>query len=151
MNTKILGLITFYLLHIPGELNASDPLWLRYPAISPNGTEIVFTYKGDLYKVPAEGGRAVQLTTHTARDFQPVWSTDGKMIAFSSNRYGNYDVFLVSAEGGAPKRLTFHSADDQPSAFSTEGNLVYFSSARMDHKLSSLFPTGAMSELYSRK
>jgi tricorn protease len=56
----------------------AEPLWLRYPAISPDGATIVFTYRGDLYRVPAAGGAAVQLTTHAAHDFMPVWSRDGQ-------------------------------------------------------------------------
>src|SRR5215208_4471044 len=59
-----------------------NPLWLRYPSISPDGKTIVFTYKGDLYKVAASGGAAVSLTQNEAHDFMPVWSHDGKSIAF---------------------------------------------------------------------
>jgi Tol biopolymer transport system component len=51
---------------------------MRYPAISPDGKTIVFTYKGDLYRVPAAGGQAIPLTTHPAEDYMPVWSHDGK-------------------------------------------------------------------------
>ena len=53
------------------------PSWLRYPAISPDGKTIVFTYKGDLYRVPSGGGTAVPLTLHEAHDYMPVWSPDG--------------------------------------------------------------------------
>ncbi|MEP7317318.1 MAG: hypothetical protein ABI921_01210, partial [Panacibacter sp.] len=42
----------------------NTPSWLRYPSISPDGKTIVFTYKGDLYKVPATGGAAQPLTLH---------------------------------------------------------------------------------------
>src|SRR5450756_1179700 len=62
--------------------------WMRYPAIAPDGKTIVFTFKGDLYKVATSGGTATPLTTHTANDFMPVWSHDGKLIAFASDRYG---------------------------------------------------------------
>jgi len=64
------------------------PLWLRYPAISPDGKSIVFSYKGDLYKVSASGGQAFPLTINEAYDFMPVWSHDGKWIAFASDRNG---------------------------------------------------------------
>ena len=53
------------------------PLWLRYPAISPDGKTIVFSYKGDLFTVGSQGGEARQLTTHSAYDAYPVWSPDG--------------------------------------------------------------------------
>ncbi|MFO0415393.1 MAG: peptidase S41, partial [Bacteroidota bacterium] len=93
---------------------SQEPLWLRYPSISPDGKTIAFTYKGDLYTVPSSGGRAVALTMHDAHDFMPVWSTDGKTIAFASDRYGNFDIFTIPAEGGNANRLTYHSANEYP-------------------------------------
>ena len=76
------------------------PLWMRYPSISPDGKSIAFTYKGDIYTVPSEGGKAQRLTTDPAHDFAPVWSPDSSKIAFASDRYGNFDVYLVDAQGG---------------------------------------------------
>src|SRR5215470_14070501 len=91
--------------------------WMRYPAISPDGKTIAFTFKGDIYKVSSSGGTATPLTTHTANDYMPVWSHDGKRIAFASDRYGNYDIYVISAEGGEAKRLTYHSANETPFSF----------------------------------
>ena len=108
----------------------TDPLWMRYPSISPDGSTIVFSYKGDLYKVPASGGDAIPLTLHEAHDYMPVWSRDGKQIAFASDRYGNFDVFVMPATGGEPTRLTYHSANDFPYDFSTDSKQVLFGSAR---------------------
>ena len=82
------------------------PLWMRHCAISPDGTTIAFTYKGDIYTVPVGGGRAMQLTTNPAHDTEPVWSPDSKRIAFASDRMGSMDVYIVSKEGGEPRRLT---------------------------------------------
>jgi Tol biopolymer transport system component len=124
------------------------PSWMRYPAISPDGKTIVFTYKGDLYKVPASGGNAVQLTQHEAHDFMPVWSPDGESISFGSDRYGNFDVFLIKSAGGEPRRLTAHSANEFPYSFSPDGKTVYFGAARMDAAANRQFPTGALPELY---
>jgi len=73
---------------------------MRHSSISPDGTQIAFTYKGDLYKVSAEGGNAQQLTYHNAHDYKAVWNKDGSKIAFSSNRYGNFDIFVMPSEGG---------------------------------------------------
>lgn len=64
---------------------AEPPLWLRYPSISPDGGTIVFAYRGDLYHVPAAGGRAVLLTVYGGHDFAPVLSHDGKWTAFASD------------------------------------------------------------------
>ena len=63
----------------------TSPQWMRHSSISPDGTQIAFTYKGDLYKVSAEGGNAQQLTYHNAHDYKAVWNKDGSKIAFSSN------------------------------------------------------------------
>ncbi|MGB0127121.1 MAG: hypothetical protein WBP72_05720, partial [Rhodocyclaceae bacterium] len=107
------------------------PLWLRYPAVSPDGATIAFTYGGQLWTVPATGGEAVALTTGEHFTTSPVWSPDGSRIAFASKRHGNLDVFIVPAKGGEITQLTHHSADDRPSAFSPDGKLIYFSSPRL--------------------
>ncbi|WP_338791904.1 S41 family peptidase [Bernardetia sp. MNP-M8] len=125
-----------------------NPLWMRYSAISPNGQNIAFCYKGDIYKVDANGGRASLLTLHEAYDVNPVWSPDGKMMAFASDRFGNKDIFLMSADGGEPKRLTIHSSDDTPVAFSPDGKFVYFNAYRMPTKSDVAFPFGGFEQLY---
>ncbi len=126
----------------------NSPLWLRYPAISPDGQTILFTYKGDLYRAPSAGGLAIPLTLHDAHDFMPVWSNDGKQIAFASDRYGNYDLFTMSAEGGSAQRLTYHSADDYPSAFTPDNQHITFTSSRLDAAANQQFPSGVLPELY---
>lgn len=146
-NIFVLFLVAYCLNNVYAQ--ALNPLWMRYPAISPDGTEIAFSYKGDLWKVAVNGGKAIQLTSHSALDFMPVWSRDGKSIAFSSDRYGNFDVFIISSEGGEPLRLTFHSSDDYPSDFDRENNSVIFSSMRTDAALCSQFPSARMPELYA--
>jgi len=132
----------------PASAAPSDPGWLRYPSISPDGKTIVFTYKGDLYRVAAAGGDAVPLTVHQAHDFMPVWSRDGKQIAFASDRYGNFDVFVIPATGGEARRLTFHSAPEYPYAFTADGRQVIFGAARMDAAANRQFPAASQPELY---
>lgn len=127
---------------------AATPLWMRDIQISPDGTEIVFCYKGDIYKVPAKGGAATQLTTQDSYESTPVWSPDSKQIAFASDRYGNFDVFVMSANGGTARRLTTNSAGEIPSAFTPDGKYVLFSAAIQDPAESALFPRSAMTELY---
>ncbi|MEM6645774.1 MAG: S41 family peptidase [Bacteroidota bacterium] len=124
------------------------PTWLRYPAISPDGAQIAFSYQGDLYVVPTAGGTAVQRTTYSGYDAMPVWSPDGSHIAFASDRYGNLDVFVIPAAGGTPTRLTHHSATDHPSDFTPDGQHVLFTSSRTDKASNAMFPSGVLSELY---
>ncbi len=130
-------------------LGQNNPLWMRYSAISPDGKEIAFSYKGDIFKVNADGGLALQLTNHQAHDTEPIWSNDGKSIAYASDRYGNFDVFLIPADGGQSKRLTFHSSSDHPMDFSPNGKNVIYSSSRKDDPKAVFFPTGALPEVYS--
>ncbi|CAL1520148.1 S41 family peptidase [Chitinophaga sp. MM2321] len=138
------------LILIPGKVLFSQdvPRWLRYPSISPDGKTIVFTYKGDVYKVATSGGAAVPLTTDTAHDFMPVWSHDGRYIAFASNRSGNFDIFIMQADGGEEKRITFHSADEYPYDFSADNKHILFGSVRMDAAGNRQFPSDGMPELY---
>ncbi len=142
-------LMTVSMCAATGTLSAAEQAhWLRYPTISPDGGTVVFSYRGDLYRVPSEGGLATQLTVHEAQDTMPVWSPDGTKIAFASDRYGNLDVFVMPAEGGEATRLTFHSADDEPTSFTPDGTAVLFSSARLDSKDCVQFPVSAQPELY---
>jgi len=120
---------------------AQAPLWLRYPALSPDGKTIAFCYQGDLYRVPAAGGQAIPLTVGEAHEMMPVWSPDGKSIAFASDRYGNFDVFLMPAEGGEARRLTFNSSRDLPTGFTPDGREVIFNAPRQDRASSVRFPS----------
>lgn len=88
----------------------------RMPALSPDGTQIAFVYRGDIWVAPSAGGRAMPLTRHVAYDAYPLWSPDGKWIAFASVRNGNWDVFAIPVAGGAPVQLTFHAQTEIPSS-----------------------------------
>jgi tricorn protease len=124
------------------------PLWLRYPSISPDGQTILFTYKGDIYKVASSGGTAVPMTISDSYEFAPVWSHDGKSIAFASDRYGNFDVFVMPSTGGEAKRLTFHSNSEIPSSFTADDKFILFSAYRQDLVTNAQFPISLMTELY---
>lgn len=137
-----------FLLFFTAFANAQDaPLWMRYPAISPNGDYIAFSYKGDIYKVASQGGRAIQLTTHPAQDTRPIWSPDGKNIAFASDREGSFDIFIVSADGGTPTRLTTNTAAEYPITFRGNDHILYTTNVMQDSK-DSQFPSGQFPQVY---
>lgn len=145
MKRQLLG-VAAILLSV--SLYAQDtPLWMRYCAISPDGSSIAFTYKGDIYTVPATGGKATQITTNPAHDTKPVWSPDGKKIAFASDRMGSMDVYEVSREGGIPKRLTTHSGNETPIAYKNAGHIL-FQANIMPAAEDAQFPSGQFQQVY---
>ena len=143
---KLITCCTLALAALAAE--AGTPLWMRDVRISPDGKDIVFCYKGDIYRVAAQGGHALQLTTQDSYECSPVWSPDGSQIAFASDRNGNFDIYVMPAEGGAARRLTTNSNAETPSAFTPDGRYVLFSASIQDPASSALFPTSAMTELY---
>lgn len=86
-------------------VQADEARLLRFPAT--NGTDVVFTYAGDLYKAPLAGGQAQRLTSHVGYEIFPRFSPDGKSVAFTAQYDGNTEVYLIPAEGGEPRRLTY--------------------------------------------
>ena len=113
------------------EEKIESPQWLRYPAISPDGRSVAFAAGGQLWLVDSQGGEAVPLTSSDFYSTRPVWSPDGKTLAFACKRNGNFDVFVTTMTGDTPRRLTYHSADDLPYAFSADGSTLYFGSSRL--------------------
>lgn len=102
----------------------SDPLWMRFPAISPDGKTVAFSCKGDIWTVPANGGQARQITTNPAYDAYPVWSPDSRQIAFASSREGSMDIYVVGRDGGTPRRVTTDSGDEYPLAWRNDSTIM---------------------------
>src|SRR5712671_3263379 len=108
--------------------HASGPLLLQKPTLSK--THIAFSYAGDLWLVPREGGEARLLTSGSGFKTDPVFSPDGSKIAFSGDYDGNVDVYVIPATGGVPHRLTHHPAVDEVIGWSADGKQVLFRSSR---------------------
>ena len=130
---KRIFLILSSFMMLSGSIMAQDsPLWLRRNDISPDGTKVVFNYKGNLYVVPAAGGEAKQITTNSAYDTDPMWTADGKEIIFASYREKGKDIYKVSERGGTPVRLTTHPANETPLAVLKDGSILYTANIQQD-------------------
>ncbi len=127
---------------------AVTPLWMRDVTISPDGSKIAFTYRGDIYTVPVSGGEAKRLTTNSAHESSPIWSPDGTKIAFASDRNGGKDIFIMPSTGGEAKRITWNSAAETPETFTPDGRYIVFSAVLQDPSGSAAFPTRVQNELY---
>ena len=108
---------------------AADPIkFARYPHVSHD--RIVFSYHGDIWIANADGSNPARLTAHVGRDTFPRFSPDGRLIAFTSNRYGNDDVFVMPVTGGEPRQLTFSTAGDTVQNWTPDGKGIIFASQR---------------------
>ena len=109
---------------------SQDSYFLLDPTLSPDAQIVVFSYDGDLWKVPATGGNALRLTAMEGDETLPRISPDGKWLAFSATQYGNNDVYVMPLDGGAIRQLTFHDAADEMVSWSWDSQAVYFTSNR---------------------
>jgi len=105
------------------------------PSPSPDGKEIAFSYYGDIWIVGSDGGAARRLTDSDAFESTPVWSPDGRYIAFISDRDGSDDIYIIPSSGEEPpRRLTYHSSWDSPYFFNEKGDTLYFGSRRLEYR-----------------
>jgi tricorn protease len=102
----------------------------RMPAFSPDGKQLAFVYRGDIWLASAAGGHATPLTQHVETDASPLFSPDGKWVAFASRRNGNMDIFAVPVEGGLARQLTWHSGHETPQGWSPDGRFLLFTGKR---------------------
>ena len=124
-----------------------NPLWMRHPAISPDGKTIAFSYQGDIFTVPSSGGTAKQITSNAAFDSYPVWSPDGNHIAFASNREGSIDVWVMNANGGMPKRVTTNSGSEYPLRWKDNSTIMFKASIMPTAK--SIIFAGSYPQVYT--
>ena len=104
------------------------PQLLQKPTLS--RTHIVFSYAGDLWTVLREGGDAARLTTGVGIETDPMFSPDGKSIAFTGEYDGNTDIYVVASTGGVPKRLTYHPGLDEVAGWTPDSRKILFRSSR---------------------
>jgi tricorn protease len=116
-------------LSLLSTLSASaQTLLLQHPTV--NRTHVVFAYADDLWSVPRAGGTATRLTSGAGLETAPIFSPDGKHIAFTADYSGNLDVYVMSAEGGQPRRLTWHPGSDLAVGWTPDSKRILFLSGR---------------------
>lgn len=116
----------------PSLISAQDTglYFADFPAISPDGNTILFSFEEDLWRVPSTGGQAMRITAMEGRETHPRISPDGKWLAFTATQYGNADVFIMPLAGGNIQQLTFHESADMVSSWSWDSEQIYFTSSR---------------------
>ncbi|RYG79233.1 hypothetical protein EON77_09450, partial [bacterium] len=115
---------------IPLLAHAEPIKRMSYPALSPDGTTLVFSWQGDLWSVPMANGKltgvkATRLTVHNAPDTRAVWYPDGSRLAFASSRAGSYDVYTMRPDGTDLRRVTYDAGAEYPNAVSPDGATIY--------------------------
>ncbi|MGH9824309.1 MAG: S41 family peptidase, partial [Blastocatellia bacterium] len=120
--------LVFVITLVAARTQAQTPTLFQHPTVS--RTQIVFCYAGDLWSVPRQGGDATRLTSGIGVEYDPSFSPDGKMIAFTGQYDGNTDVFVIPASGGVPKRLTYHPGPDDAVGWTPDSKRVLFRSPR---------------------
>ncbi|HEX3144475.1 MAG TPA: LpqB family beta-propeller domain-containing protein [Pyrinomonadaceae bacterium] len=111
---------------------ASPQSYFTDPSVSPDGSEIVFASGGDIWTVSANGGDAHLLVSHPATESKPLYSPDGRKLAFVSTRTGNGDIYVLTLDTGDLKRLTFDDAADSLDGWSADGRWIYLTSSTLE-------------------
>ncbi len=126
------SLLLTFLLTCLVQAQSEETYFTLNPTLTPNAESIIFSYEGDLWKVPTMGGNAFRLTAMEGNETGPSVSPDGKWLAFSSNQFGNDDVYVMPLNGGEITQLTFHESDDNVSSWSWDNAKIYFTSNRFN-------------------
>ena len=132
---KHLGLISLAALAVAiaggfGSAAEAAPLLLQHPSLSQ--TQIAFNYGGEIWTVPRDGGHAQLVEAGQGRNAGPIFSPDGRRIAFTGTYDGNADVYVVPAAGGEPRRLTWAPGSDTAIGWTPDGKSVLFRSDRAE-------------------
>jgi len=130
MKIKILPILS--LVFVFAVVAVAQNSYLTEPSFSPDRKEIAFVSGGDIWTVGADGGAARLLVSHAATESRPLFSPDGRWLAFGSNRTGNGDIYILEIETGNLRRLTFDDANEQIDAWSRDGRWIYFFSNSRD-------------------
>ncbi len=111
---------------MPDMLMSRETLLLKQPTTS--DSQIALVYAGDIWATDLDGGQPRRLTAQKGRKLNPLFSPDGRWIAFSGNYDGSLSVYVISSEGGSPRQLTYHPGDDFVRGWTPDGQVLFASS-----------------------
>lgn len=102
---------------------------LAQPSLSPDSRQIAFVSGGSIWTVPASGGTARLLVADGATDERPIYSPDGRSIAYISSKTGNGDIYVLSLASGRVTRMTYDDGYDELDGWSPDGAWIYFTNS----------------------
>src|ERR1051326_2242916 len=127
------SLVVVVFIIVTSSIAIAEPRpYFTEPSLSPDRKEIAFVSGGDIWTVPATGGIASLLVSHSANEARPLYSPDGRQLAFISTRTGNGDIYLLTLASGDLKPITFDDGPDQLDGWSRDGHWLYFTSPSRD-------------------
>jgi len=126
LSTKFLPILTI----LAFGFSSAQTSLIRTPRISPDASELAFSYQGDIWTYNLNNQQSKRVTVHEAYESAPVWNTNGSQLAFASNRKGSDNIFTVSKNGGTPKQLTYYPTGDIPYDW-TKNNEIVFTTNRV--------------------
>jgi Tol biopolymer transport system component len=106
--------------------------YLTEPSVAPDRAEIAFVSGGDIWTAPLSGGDAVLTVAHSANEARPLYSPDGKRLAFVSTRTGSGDIYIFTFATGETRRLTYSDSAEMLDGWSRDGKWIYFHSSAQD-------------------
>lgn len=127
---KILKALVIFLFSVATFAQNGEVYFALKPTLTPDASTVIFSYQGDLWKVPSDGGAALRITAMDGTETDPAVSPDGKWLAFTSNQYGNNDVYIMPLQGGEITQLTYHQSNDAVSSWSWDSKTINFVSNR---------------------
>jgi len=99
--------------------------FIRKPSISPDASQMAFSFQGDIWVYNFSNNQSKRLTIHQGYESDPVWNAKGNQLAFTSNRRGSVNIFTTNVSGGIPTQLTYFPTTDTPSQWNSNGDILF--------------------------
>lgn len=128
LSTRSFMLSVCFLLGFASAQAQTSPILFQHPTVDAN--QIVFSYAGSLWSVSRTGGTAYRLTSGPRQDTSPVFSPNGKLLAFTSTHGGDQEVYVMPANGGQARQLTWYPGPNVTVGWTNDSKQILFRSSR---------------------